>query len=146
MNLKKLLDLGSLKNHKTSKKEINDLIKLIKRDIKDAKINELSCDRRFAIAYNASLQGATILLYCKGYKSRGAGHHFTTFQAMKEILGSKYHKLADYFDSCRVKRNIMDYSYTGRISESETFEIINETEKFLKIVKDWIKNNYSNLL
>jgi hypothetical protein len=63
MNLKQLLDQGKLRPHKTSKKEINNLLGLAKRDITDAKAQGISADRRFAIAYNAVLQLATILLY-----------------------------------------------------------------------------------
>ena len=71
MSLKRLLNQGRLIRHKTSKKEVANLIKLARRDIKDASLKNLSLDRRFACAYNAVLQLATILLYCKGYKSKG---------------------------------------------------------------------------
>ena len=115
MNLEDLLNQGRLKHHKTSKKEIQNLLALAKRDIKDAKIIELSLDRRFACAYNAVLQLATILLYSKGFRPKGVGHHFTVFQAMRIIMRTDYYTLADYFDSCRSKRNITDYDYAGAI-------------------------------
>ncbi|GAI29453.1 unnamed protein product [marine sediment metagenome] len=62
MHLKQLLDQGKLRRHKTSKKEIGNLLKLVKRDIKDAKVEGLSADRKFVTAYNAVLQLATIPL------------------------------------------------------------------------------------
>ena len=67
MNLKELLNQGSIKSHKTSKEEIENLLDLVRRDIKDAKVKIISTDRRFATAYNAALQLATIVIYCKGY-------------------------------------------------------------------------------
>jgi len=67
MSLKDLLSQGSLKPHKTSKEEIDNLIELVSRDIKDAKVKAISLDRRFATAYNAVLQLATIVIYCSGY-------------------------------------------------------------------------------
>lgn len=143
MSLKDLLNQGRLRQHKTSKKEIENLLELVRRDIKDAKVEGLSSDRRFACAYNAVLQLATILLYCKGYKPEGTGHHFTVFQAMKIIMGNNYYTLADYFDSCRSKRNITDYDYAGAISELEAEELIEEAEKFLEITIDWLKENYT---
>jgi uncharacterized protein (UPF0332 family) len=146
MNLKNLLNQGRLKHHHTSRKEINNLLKLIRRDIKDAKVKGLSTDRKFATAYNAVLQTATILLYCKGYKPKGIGHHFTVFQTMKEILGNNYHDLADYFDACRAKRNITAYTSAGEISDSEAEELIKEAESFLKIVLKWLKRYYPKLL
>lgn len=146
MNLRPLLNQDRLRNHKTSKEEISNLLKLVKRDIKDAKVEGLSFDRKFATAYNAVLQLATILLCCKGYKPKGIGHHFTVFEAMREIMGKDYYELADYFDSCRVKRNITDYTSAGEISEAEVEELIREAEKFLKVVLKWLKTNYPKLL
>ena len=143
MSLKDLLNQGRLRQHKTSKKEIENLLELVRRDIKDAKVEGLSSDRRFACAYNAVLQLATILLYCKGYKPEGTGHHFTVFQAMKIIMGNNYYTLADYFDSCRSKRNITDYDYAGAISDLEAEELIEEAEKFLEITINWLKKNYT---
>ena len=146
MSLKRLLNQGRLTRHKTSRKEIANLIKLARRDIKDAKLKGLSLDRKFACAYNAVLQLATILLYCKGYKPKGIGHHITVFEAMKEILGKDYYELADYFDSCRAKRNITDYDYAGGISEQETEELIKEAESLLKTIFRWLEMNYSDFI
>ena len=146
MSLDQLLNQNKLRPHRTSKEEIWNLIELIKRDIRDAKVTNLSSDRRFAIAYNAVLQSATILLYCKGYKPKGLGHHFTVFQAMKGILEDKYNDLADYFDSCRSKRNITDYSSSGEIALSEAEELIEEAEEFLKLIQKWIRENYPDII
>lgn len=146
MNLRELLNQDRLRLHKTSKEEISNLLKLVRRDIEDAKVEGLSSDRKFATAYNAILQLATILLYCKGCKPYGLGHHSTVFEAMKIIMGKDYYEMADYFDDCRAKRNITDYSYAGKISASEAKELIREAEKFLKAVRNWLKNNYSQFL
>ncbi len=145
MSLRKLLGQGKLKLHKTSKEEISNLFKLANRDLSDSQVEGLSTDRKFATAYNAILQLATILIYAKGYKPHGIGHHFTVFQVMKEILGNNYYELADYFDSCRAKRNITDYDYAGGISETEAEELIREAKEFLKVVLKWVKTNYPSL-
>ena len=146
MSLKELLNQSRLRPHKTSKEEIGNLLKLVKRDIEDAKVSALSSDRKFTTAYNAVLQSATILLYCKGYRTSGMGHHFTVFEAMKEILGKDYFELADYFDSCRAQRNVTDYSYPGEVSEAEAEELIQSAEDFLQVVLNWLKTNHPNLL
>lgn len=142
MSLERLFEQDKLAPHRTSRKEIGNLLRVIRRDLRDAKVKGLSIDRKFAIAYNAALQGATILLYCRGYKPRGVGHHFTVFQAMKYILGRDYYDLADYFDACRAKRNITDYDYAGSISETEARELLKEVEIFLRVVLDWLKRHY----
>ena len=51
---------GWLVKHKTSKKEIQNLLEIIKRDLRDSKVRAISADWRFAIAYNAALQCCTI--------------------------------------------------------------------------------------
>ena len=146
MSLKGLLKKGKLKPHKTSRKEINDLITMIERDLKDSGVKGLSNDRKFATAYNAVLQSATILLYINGYKTKGVGHHFTTFQCVKYILGKEYNDIAEYFDSCRVKRNTTDYFYAGGVSEKEVKELIKEAKSFYKNVKNWVRDNHPKLL
>jgi hypothetical protein len=69
VSLKKLINEGRLQQHSTNKNEIQNLFKLVDRDLKDAKIKQLSTDRRFATAYNAALQLATIVLHAAGYGS-----------------------------------------------------------------------------
>ncbi len=65
---------------------------------------------------------------------------------MKEIMGPEFYQLADYFDSCRVKRNIADYDYAGIASESEVKELIKEAESFAREILKWLKKNYPNFL
>jgi uncharacterized protein (UPF0332 family) len=57
-------------------------------------------------------------------------------------LEGEYRPLIDYFDSCRVKRNISDYDRAGEISKSEVEELIEEAKKFKEIVKEWVKRNF----
>ena len=64
MNFESWLAEGRLRLHKTSKEEIQELLGIAKRDLKDAAIRSLSTDRRFFIAYDAALTLATIPLYC----------------------------------------------------------------------------------
>ena len=56
-------------------------------------------------------------------------------------MGSEYYTLADYFDSCRSKRNITDYDYAGAISELEAQELIEEAEDFLNVVLSWMRKD-----
>ncbi|MBA3916283.1 MAG: hypothetical protein H0X25_21040 [Acidobacteriales bacterium] len=56
---------GGPRAHQTSKKEVDNL-RLITRDLADAAVAALSADRRFATAYNAALQVATIAIACSG--------------------------------------------------------------------------------
>jgi len=142
MTLRQLEQEGRVRSHHTSKKEISDLFELIKRDIRDASYDNISYDRRYATIYNVALTLATVILYCKGYQSYGRAHHFINFQAMKIILGKDYEDLADYFDSCRIKRNTLDYDLAGIVSEREFNELRDEVKRFHNFVTSWIKKNY----
>ena len=53
---------GWLVAHKTSKREIANLLGIVARDLKDSQAKDVSDDWRFAIAYNAALQAATAAL------------------------------------------------------------------------------------
>lgn len=86
MSLKQWEDNGWLKPHRTSRKEINNLLGIVDRDLRDAG-KDISADRRFGIAYNAALKLCTILLYAKGYRPSHESHHYRTLAALSEILG-----------------------------------------------------------
>jgi hypothetical protein len=50
--LQRWLDSGDLRRHRTSRREIADLLAVAERDLSDAQVAALSLDRRFAIAYS----------------------------------------------------------------------------------------------
>jgi len=109
MSWKNLVSKGTIQRHKTSRQEIEDLKKLVSRDLKDAEIDGLSDDRRFATAYNAVLQISKIAIACSGYRvsSTQTGHHRTTFEAVKYALQTpEAEQLTDYFEYVEEKETI----------------------------------------
>ncbi len=148
MSLKKWVSENKLSEHKTSQQEIHNLLKLVERDIQDAKIDGLSDDRRFITAYNAALQLATCILYVTGYRTKPSkgGHHWISFAVLPDIMGESVNEYADYFNTCRVKRNTSDYTSVGEVSHGEAEELIAEVIKFREIVQNWIKKNNSEYL
>lgn len=146
MILKRLLADGRIRPHRTSAKEIADLLKLVNRDMRDAAFPGLSADRRFATAYNAVLQLATVVLRAGGYRTSGAAHHWSTFQALSCILGPHETERADYFDSCRKKRNVADYDAAGMISDAEVKELLEEIECFRNDVLSWLDREHPDLV
>ena len=146
MSTEKLLKDGQLKKHRTSKEEVAALLRVAKRDIADSKVIGVSTDRRFATAYNAILQLSAIILACRGYRAAGWAHHYTTFETLYEILGQTYEDRIAYFDQCRTKRNVADYSRVGEVTEHEVAELISEAESFMKVTIGWLKQNYPQYL
>lgn len=146
MSLENWLKNGWLKPHKTNKQEISNLLNIVKRDLKDAQQHEVSTDWQFGIAYNGALKLCTILLYIEGYKPENTNAHYRTIQALPLILGSNKTDDATYLETCRVKRNIVEYDYAGGTSKTEAYELIEFVKEFHKEVKGWIKENYPKYL
>lgn len=146
MSLQEFLNSGRLKRHQASSPEIGKLFDVVKRDLADAQVKELSEDRRFTIAYNAALQAGRALLAAEGYRTAGPGHHHTVFQALRRILNHEHHHVLDYLDDCRSKRNLADYLGTEVTSEQEVSDLIREATRFSKLLHDLIRERHPRLL
>lgn len=119
---------------------------LIARDLKDAGILEISADRRFATAYNAALQAANMAIACAGYRiSSTTGHHKVAFESTKLVFGKAANEYADYFEICRRKRNMIDYSRSRIATETEAKEAVQEAQEFVELVENWIAKNHPAL-
>jgi hypothetical protein len=128
-----------LRPHRTSRREIEDLLRLAERDVRDAAVEGLSTDRRFMIAYESDVALATIPLYAEGFRTQGAGHHQTIFLALPLIMGGASAELAEYFDTCRSKRNVGAYDHTGGTSEAEVEDLLAEVGTFREQVLAWLE-------
>lgn len=135
MNLQKWLDKGEIQSVKVGSEDLKNLLDLVDRDLKDAQVEAISVDRRFASAYGAALNLANFIIRNKGYRVIGQrGHHRTTFLVAAEILGKQSIKYLDYFDICRRKRNKVDYDFVDVVSKDEVDELIQAVLDFKKIV------------
>jgi len=137
-----LLAARLVTRHRTSLGELHDLLAVVERDLKDARIPELSADRRFATAYNAVLQLAPMVIACHGYRVIGLGHHQTTLRAFELGMGSEVSNLAAYFEVCRRKRNQVDYDMANVATESEADDLLRKAEEFQKLVMAWIRQRH----
>jgi uncharacterized protein (UPF0332 family) len=137
---------GDVKIHQTSKQELDNLRALITRDLADASVVGLSADRRFATAYNAALQAASIAIVCTGYRvSARSGHHKVTFEAAAVAIGNEATTLADYFETCRRKRNVIDYMTSSVATDTEAEEIVIKAREFQTLVEIWVAKGYPHL-
>lgn len=143
MTWRKLVAANRAKPHKTSKQELDGLRAVVERDLKDAAIPGLSVDRRFATAYNAVLQLATMAIACAGYRvSAKQGHHENTFKGLELVLGPSVTKVAKYFNTCRKKRNRVDYNLADIVTQTELDELLDKAGQFKQLIEDWIFKNY----
>ena len=145
MTLQKWCEYGWLRNHASSRQEIADLLGIVDRDLSDAKFGGISTDWQFGIAYNAALKLCTILLYAEGYRAGQGLQHYRTIQALPLILGSKRDADANYLDTCRVKRNTVEYDRIGTTSDGEVTELIEFVDELRADVLIWLKKNHPAL-
>jgi len=146
MSLQSLLADGRIRPHRSSVREVADLLRVVERDLADASVTQLSTDRRFATAYNAALLLATIALHASGFRTASTGHHWATFHVLPEILGPDAQARVDYLDGCRAKRNVSDYDRAGAISEQELVELTDEVRGFQRDTLEWLRTHHPALL
>jgi hypothetical protein len=147
MDLEHWLADGSIKTHEPSRTEIHRLLAVVDRDLKDASVKGLSLDRRFATAYAAALQLATIVLRASGYRasSSSGGHHWRTITLLPALMGAEQQSRKLYLDSCRRARNEADYDRTGVVSESDLLELLEDTLEFRNDVLAWLLEEHPEL-
>jgi uncharacterized protein (UPF0332 family) len=143
--LRQWADNGWLKPHRTSRKEISSLLRIVERDLNDAQ-GDISSDWRFGIAYNAALKLCRILLSAEGYRPSHELQHYRTLAALPEILGETKKKDAEYLNDCRKKRNIVEYEYVGGASGTDADELIEFVKDLRDEVMNWLKKNHPELL
>ena len=145
MSLKQWADNGWLRSHKTSSQEINDLLRIVDRDLQDA-AGKISADWQFGIAYNAALKLCTVLLYASGYKPEKALQHYRSIQALPLILGKSYKEDTIYLDTCRSKRDVVEYDYVGVVTGDDVHELIEFVKELREKIIKWLRENHPQLL
>ena len=66
-------------------------------------------------------------------------------QASPLILGPERKDDADYLDTCRSKRNIVEYDYIGAVTEQDAAELIEFTKELKNTVYAWLKQHHPEL-
>jgi hypothetical protein len=146
MSLQDWLEESKISPHKATPKEIKNLFKVIDRDIADAGVSGVSTDRRFATAYNAALQLATVALLASGYRvTASKGHHFVTISSLPFTMGKSAVPRSNYLNVCRLTRNKTDYDRAGVTEDEEVAELLTEVVQFRQDVLDWLNRHHPAL-
>jgi hypothetical protein len=146
MSLAQWLTNGWLRPHTTSLEEIANLLGIARRDLSDARSDEISDDWRFGIAYNAALKLCTVLLYAEGYRPAHAQAHYRALQSLPLIMGTERASDADYLEACRVKRNTVEYDYVGGATSADADELIAFAESLEESVQRWLRERHPKLV
>jgi hypothetical protein len=145
MTLRKWLEYGWLRPHRSSRDEVRGLLAIADRDLENARIESLSPDWRFGIAYNAALKLCTVLLHGSGYRAGRELAHKRTIDALPLILGEERSRDAVYLDACRRKRHIVEYETAGSATDADADELIRYTTEFRREVLAWLRANHPEL-
>ncbi len=145
MSLQDWHKFGWLKPHETSEQELANLLAIADRDIADSESSELSNDWKFGIAYNAALKLCTMLLYDAGFMPEKALAHYRTLLSLQFTLGEERRADAEYLDSCRIKRNHVEYDYIDGASESEANELLLFAKELRRDVVEKLSGKYPDL-
>jgi hypothetical protein len=72
--------------------------------------------------------------------------HYRTLLALPLILGEDRKADAEYLDTCRAKRNAVEYDRAGIVSDVDAVELIEFTREFEKDVLEWLKQAHPELI
>lgn len=136
---------GWLLSHQSSRQEIEDLLAIVNRDLKDCQSPGLSTDWQFNIAYNALLQAATAALAAAGYRASRDSHHYRVLQSLAFTAGLEESAVRQ-LDAFRKKRNLTGYERVGAVSDREVAEMIQTAIAVGQQVETWIRQSHPELL
>ncbi len=144
MSLKDWERNGWLSAHAPSANEIQDLLRVVDRDLADSGAEALSADWRMNIAYNAALQAAAAALAASGYRASRDQHHFRVIQSLRETLDMDA-DMVGTFDAFRKKRNITGYERVGLVSDADAEAMRALAQRLRKAVLAWLHERHPEL-
>jgi len=96
------------------------------------------------MAYDAARTLSLMVVRAAGYRPRSAGAHYHTFAAL-EAVDPAFAALSAYFDSCRIKRNVSEYEFSGGITDTEAQGLLQTVRRFAIDSEEWIKHHHPTL-
>ena len=145
MSLRNWASSGWLRPHQATAQEIRDLLAVVDRDLADAR-GDISADWRFGIAYNAALKLCATLVHASGFRPERTLQHYRTIQALSLVLGKDRNPDVDYLETCRSKRNTVEYDSAGGVTAKNAEELIEFAEELRADVLKWLRDNHPELL
>ena len=146
MTLQNLLKIGRLKPHAATPQEIQRLLAAAERNLMDARIEAISDETRFDVAYKAIMQLALIAMMASGYRpsTNEPGHHQTMIQSLPLTMGLPKETWL-VLDALRRKRNVTDYQ--GDPIETEAVaECLAQAIALLAATRQWLEDRHPELL
>ncbi len=141
-NLGELLSNKMIAKVASSRKQVEDIIKVAERDLQVAKDNLANgyADWALNIGYNAMLQAGRALMLSRGYRPVGEGKHVAVIEFVKSEYSKQVPSQVLYvFSKTRKKRHKAVYEEADVVSESEARTVITNAEEFVNAAKQILK-------
>ncbi len=127
---KNLVDIGQIKPEPADQNEFNGLIRSGQSRLKDSRMEILSLESRFDLAYNAAHALSLATLRWHGYRSE---NRYTVFQCLQHTIGigpEVWRVLA----RCHNLRNRGEYEGLLEVNERLVLDLIQASERVLEEV------------
>ncbi|MCK5115036.1 MAG: HEPN domain-containing protein [Candidatus Aegiribacteria sp.] len=134
MSLEKWAENGWLKTAEPDDADIESLLSVAERNIRDSHVKGLSDDSVFMLAYQAILSCASALLLARGFRSASKGQHYYSIESLRETLHND--EQVNVLQQIRKKRNTIQYEQAGIVSPSEALRIQELTDEILTSTKE----------
>ena len=133
-NWKPLGEPMAARKQPTSPDEIQRLLGIVERDLRQADVPGLHADGEFGFLYNTALQLATILVRLRGERFGGPGHHKDTLRLARELVPRELKPTAALLDHARRKRNALTYDQAGAIAQAD----VNGLREAIDVLRPWV--------
>lgn len=122
------------------------MLTAVRRNLKDARHEDISPESRFDIAYKAAMQCALLAVMANGFRPSTSepGHHATVIQSLPKTVGLSNERVI-ILDKLRKKSNLSDYTGEG-IGEEEAAACVRAAEDLAATVEQWLRANRPGLL
>lgn len=128
--LDNLVKIRKLKPEPPDPTEFNGMLRAAKTKLQDARIDGLSEDSRFALAYSAAHALSLAALRWHGYRSES---RYIVFQCLKHTIGLPTAKWR-VLDKCHSARNLAEYEGYMDVNPQLLKELIEITEELQGLV------------
>jgi len=126
---------------------LQQLLRVVDREISDAQAEGLSADGKFEHAYAAALQLCVIALLASGYKvPKGPGLHKRAIDSLRYTLGDRWSDAADHIERCSRQRGQAVYERVGVVNQEDADDLLETARQLRTDVIKWLKENHPMLL
>ena len=145
MTLQNLLAIKRLQTHTPDRAAIRKLLEAARRNLTDARVEEISADNRFDAAYKCLMQCAMLGLWASGYRTATSQpDHQAAIQCLSLTMGVANTDVI-VLDALRRQRNLSDYE-GDPISVKTLTSCVDEAGRLLTHTERWLREHHPDLL